>query len=27
MFVLNVPGIGCDSCASKITQAIQALDN
>lgn len=27
MFVLDVSGIGCGSCFSKITKAIQALDN
>ena len=27
MFVLDVSGIGCGSCISKITKAIQALDN
>lgn len=27
MFVLDVSGIGCGSCVSKITKAIQALDN
>jgi copper chaperone len=27
MFVLDVSGIGCGSCVSKITKAIQSLDN
>lgn len=27
MFVLDVSGIGCGSCITKITKAIQALDN
>ena len=27
MFVLNVSGIGCGSCVSKITNAIQSLDS
>lgn len=27
MFILNVSGIGCGSCVSKITKAIQSLDN
>lgn len=27
MFVLDVSGIGCSSCVSKITKAIQSLDN
>ena len=27
MFVLNVSGIGCGSCVSKITKAIQSMDN
>jgi copper chaperone len=27
MFVLNVSGIGCGSCVSKITKAIQSLDS
>ena len=27
MFVLDVAGIGCGSCVSKITKAIQSLDN
>jgi copper chaperone len=26
MFILDVSGIGCGSCVSKITQAIQAVD-
>lgn len=26
MFVLDVSGIGCGSCVSKITKAIQSLD-
>ena len=26
MFILEVSGIGCGSCVSKITQAIQAVD-
>lgn len=26
MFVLQVKGMGCGSCVSKITKAIQALD-
>ena len=26
MFTLDVSGIGCGSCVSKITQAIQAVD-
>lgn len=27
MFVLDVSGIGCGSCVSKITKAIQSPDN
>ncbi|MBE8590490.1 heavy-metal-associated domain-containing protein [Pseudomonas sp. MAFF 301449] len=27
MFVLNVSGIGCGGCVSKITKAIQSLDS
>ena len=27
MFVLDVSGIGCGSCVSKITKAIQSLDS
>lgn len=27
MFVLNVSGIGCGSCVSKITKAVQSLDS
>lgn len=27
MFVLDVSGIGCGSCVSKITKTIQSLDN
>jgi copper chaperone len=27
MFVLEVSGIGCGGCVSKITKAIQSLDN
>ncbi len=27
MFVLNLSGIGCGSCVSKITKAIQSLDS
>ncbi|MDR6925093.1 MULTISPECIES: heavy-metal-associated domain-containing protein [unclassified Pseudomonas] len=27
MFVLNVSGIACGSCVSKITKAIQSLDS
>ena len=27
MFILDVSGIGCGSCVSKITKAIQSLDN
>ncbi|MDT4889500.1 heavy-metal-associated domain-containing protein [Metapseudomonas resinovorans] len=27
MFVLEVSGMGCGSCASKITKAIQAADS
>ena len=27
MFVLDVSGSGCGSCVSKITKAIQSLDN
>ena len=27
MFILDVSGIGCGGCVSKITKAIQSLDN